>query len=286
MAAIPCLNFVNLGNKNGQEVHIGDSVFTSTWKDQGHCHDFYEFFIVRNGRIIHRLNGTDYTQTAGDICFILPDDVHSFGVPRNAGKALITNVAFSSDLLMNVYQFMTEGRLVDFPKMRYWFKPSLSLLTEIDRKIELLRDTMANSQQKRKTILRTLVVDIITELSFSHSDQDAAIPQWLVHATEEMKKKENYVVGMPRFVGLSGKSQEHLIRSLKLHYRMTPSAFVNGLRLKAAAKTLVTSKDSVLSILLESGFNNVSNFNSSFKKYFGQTPRQYRASVRRFLVVG
>lgn len=52
--------------------------------------------------------------------------------------------------------------------------------------------------------------------------------------------------------------------------------FLIQFRLRKATELLQHSNLSVLEIASQSGFNNLSNFNRQFKKYYQMTPRQYR----------
>ena len=56
----------------------------------------------------------------------------------------------------------------------------------------------------------------------------------------------------------------------------TVSEYLIRLRLKNASVLLATTDNSILSIALESGFDNISYFNRVFRKAFGMTPREYR----------
>lgn len=56
----------------------------------------------------------------------------------------------------------------------------------------------------------------------------------------------------------------------------TVSEHLIRLRLKNACMLLVTTKNSILTIALESGFDNISYFNRVFKKNFGVSPGVYR----------
>jgi transcriptional regulator, araC family (arabinose-binding/dimerisation), putative len=47
-------------------------------------------------------------------------------------------------------------------------------------------------------------------------------------------------------------------------------------RLKKAAHLLQHSDQAIIDIASQSGFNNLSNFNRQFKKYYQVTPSQYR----------
>ncbi|MCW3790244.1 AraC family transcriptional regulator [Paenibacillus sp. LS1] len=57
------------------------------------------------------------------------------------------------------------------------------------------------------------------------------------------------------------------------------SAYIIKRRLRYACLKLTTSEDSIISIAMESGFNNVSYFNRTFRKHFGMTPQQYRRQM-------
>lgn len=53
------------------------------------------------------------------------------------------------------------------------------------------------------------------------------------------------------------------------------SEFVNDLRIGYACRLIIEGKMSVSQISYESGFNNLSNFNRTFKKHIGFTPTNY-----------
>ncbi len=59
----------------------------------------------------------------------------------------------------------------------------------------------------------------------------------------------------------------------------TVSEYLIRMRLKHACMQLTTTDNSILSVALESGFENISYFNRVFRKEFGVTPRQYRKRV-------
>lgn len=56
------------------------------------------------------------------------------------------------------------------------------------------------------------------------------------------------------------------------------SQYVNGLRLSHAAELLLSSNDSVATIMSQSGFLTRSNFYREFQRLYGQTPAAYRES--------
>jgi AraC-like DNA-binding protein len=57
--------------------------------------------------------------------------------------------------------------------------------------------------------------------------------------------------------------------------------FVNEYRLVHASKLLAEKPMSITDICFESGFNNFSHFNKSFKSFTGQNPSEYRNSLKK-----
>ena len=75
---------------------------------------------------------------------------------------------------------------------------------------------------------------------------------------------------------LTDRSREHVARTLKKHTGLTVSEFVNDLRLRFIANTLLNSNHSITEIVFESGFNNISWASEQFRKKYGMTMREFR----------
>lgn len=76
--------------------------------------------------------------------------------------------------------------------------------------------------------------------------------------------------------GVAGISQFHFARLFKLVTGQSPAQFVLHIRLAAAARRLLESAAPVAQIAYETGFNDLSHFNASFKSAFGATPTAWR----------
>lgn len=76
--------------------------------------------------------------------------------------------------------------------------------------------------------------------------------------------------------GVAGLSQFHFARLFKLVTGQSPAQFVLYTRLAAAARRLHESTTPVAQIAFETGFNDLSHFNASFKTAFGATPTAWR----------
>lgn len=70
-------------------------------------------------------------------------------------------------------------------------------------------------------------------------------------------------------------SRSQLFRKFKLVTGKSPSDFIRIVRLKKAAEMILRGDRGVNEVAYEVGFNSPSHFISSFKKYFGKTPKEY-----------
>ena len=71
-------------------------------------------------------------------------------------------------------------------------------------------------------------------------------------------------------------SESHFMRYFKENMNTSFVDYLREYRLTMAARLLVASDATILSIAEEVGFDNLSYFNRAFKKHYGVTPSQYR----------
>ena len=74
-----------------------------------------------------------------------------------------------------------------------------------------------------------------------------------------------------------GISRVHLNRKLKAFGKDSPGALIKSFRMKQAAHLLADSQANVSEVAYRVGFSSHSYFSSSFKDYFGMTPREFVA---------
>ncbi len=79
-----------------------------------------------------------------------------------------------------------------------------------------------------------------------------------------------------RYVSLS---PIHFHNTFKAATGVTPHRYLNELRIKKAAKLLVTTDMKLTQIAYECGFSSQAYFNYAFKKYMSVTPREYMRKI-------
>lgn len=76
-----------------------------------------------------------------------------------------------------------------------------------------------------------------------------------------------------------GISRVHLNRKMKELTNQTPHAFIRNLRIKAAARLLHQKDLSISDVMWKCGFNSPTAFSTTFRKMYGQSPRDYRKDI-------
>ncbi len=138
----------------------------------------------------------------------------------------------------------------------------------------------AGYQIRCKWVLFDIVSNYFCNTTPFIEPSEDAVPEWLSGLAEKMKQGKNYTKGVQYMTELSQKSPEHLSRSMKKHYGITPTEFINTLRMKNAAQLLIQTEQSVMDICFENGYQNISWFNTLFKENFGVSPGEYRQMFR------
>lgn len=261
-----------LGNRG---YHAAETVFLNNQETFRHTHEFYEILIMSEGEVYHLRNQRKEFLVQNSLCLVKPDDVHSFQKGQSK-SAHFLNLAFSIEnfeKVWNIFQKNCEGRN---DELKSHVRIPGGLAQALSSKIMyLMRCMIQEGEIPAKELLMGILLESFIYLKNQKTSQEM-IPDWLEYVHDEMRKKENYMEGISRFVELSGKSQEHLIRMMKKYYKITPSAYLNYIRLEQAALLLRTTENNVLDIMLRCGYNNVSYFNQRFKEEYGTSPSRYR----------
>lgn len=261
---------------HGAGFHIGETVLKDGMMTYLHTHDFYELFLIEEGEIYHFINGRQDVMRKGDIYFVRPEDEHCFQ-RGNCKKAQFVNMAFSGNIfqkaetVMNLY-FDTKQ---NDSSVEIHLPPRMELAIQAKMTF-LAREKTSLSLMVRQDLVVSILLDCLL-LLYSQQAFEESVPEWLEQACLRMRQNQNYLDGLEKFIELAGKSQEHLTRCMKKYYHVTPTEYINQIRLEQTTILLETTDDSILDIMLECGFNNVSHFNQLFKKNYGLTPSRYRA---------
>ncbi|PTS97858.1 AraC family transcriptional regulator, partial [Pedobacter sp. HMWF019] len=94
-----------------------------------------------------------------------------------------------------------------------------------------------------------------------------------------VKDHFNTQISLEKVAAMSSMTVPSFCRYFKKITKKTFTAFVNEYRVVHASKLLAEKPTSIANICYESGFNNFSHFNKSFKEFTGKSASQYRKEL-------
>ena len=252
-------------------------VYSETEYFRPHYHDYYEIFLVLSGKARHLVGNRESTLHTGDLVFIRPSDIHDY-ISDGGGYSML-NITFTKDTLNGLFAFLGDG----FPAaelLRAARPPKVVLeqseIDAVNSRMNAIRSIDHEDVSQLKTALRVLLFELFSKYFSDFVTEHKDIPSWLTEACNQMQRSGCYVEGSEAMFALSGRTREHVCRSMKKYMGITVSDFVNELRLRYIASMLKSSNHTISQIVFSSGFNNLSWASELFKKKYGVNMRDYR----------
>ena len=250
-----------------------------------HNHDYYEIFITVSGTVTHFINGVTQKLPEGSLVFIRPEDIHAYiyDTPLSSDTAYI-NLTFSCETADSLFSYLSDS----FPSkdLLSCDMPPTVLLNRLEKELLLPQISalnIVNWQDKNalKLRMRAILADIFVRF-FSNipNSEKQTVPLWLSQLLSEMEHPDNFIAGIDRMISLSGRTREHLSRSLKKHYGFSITEYINDLRVNYAANLLLNTNAPVLEIGVACGFQSISNFYKVFQAKYGISPKEFRNQYR------
>ncbi len=142
--------------------------------------------------------------------------------------------------------------------------------------MDLLRSTVQKVISTREAIRNKYVNDVpydYREMKMPSAD-DQFLPRIVETIKENIGDPDFGVEELSREIGMS---RVHLNRKLKDTISVSPGTFIKSIRLKQAAYLLVNNKVNISEVAYKVGFSTHSYFSSTFKDYFGLSPKEFVA---------
>jgi len=253
--------------------HIARSRITGKEFNHIHRHDFNEVFWIESGAGSQVVSGVISTLSAGDLVFVRPEDEHGFRAgPRGLG---LLNLALCPTVVADLEErYFPRGQGPwSGPVVERRRRLSPSALRRLAGQAERVAQAYGGAQERRA--VDRLLLDLFDSMDADGGTGPA--PDWLRQALTTLgSDRQRLLVGGAALVGMSGRSREHVARTVRKTLGTTPSALVNRLRLERAAEDLRMTDRPITTIALDAGFQNLSYFYRRFRQQYGGTPKAYR----------
>lgn len=252
-----------------------------------HWHEEYEFLVITRGTGTACLNTRTMHIEPGDILFINAGIVHSFrGDEKNPlafyaldfGRELISSYG-NDDIQQKYISRQANGELI----FRDHFKKDDAMWPYIEEPLEEIRTLCSKEMAKNELLIKANLLRIwhylcldaeATSFTLKKKDDERVrlIKQILQYIQENYEKN----VTLGELAEVFHMSEGQFCRFFKSQVGMTAIEYLNYYRIGVACDML---KDGILQIsevATECGYNNISYFNRTFRRYMNCTPGEYQ----------
>jgi AraC family cel operon transcriptional repressor len=260
--------------------HLAVIVFGPDRPSLLHTHDFPEIFWVERGEGRHEINGVTRKLRAGDLIFMRPEDSHRLAASDRFGFVMV-NLAYSPR--------MRKDLLARHPRA---LKPLLQPTGPLPCRVEVSPAVLVTlrhqamrlgPEESARMDLEYFLLGLQQQVRrvVGTGAAPTPMPDWLYRACEEVQRPEVFAQGTAGFGRASGRSAEHVARTVRAVFGITPSAYINRIRMEHAARELRVTSRPIVEIALDCGLSNLSHFYALFRAAHRNTPRAYRLSHNR-----
>ena len=259
-----------------------------------HRHREFELNFIEHGAGVRRIVG-DSVEEIGDFELVLVgseglEHVWEQGNCKSADIREIT-IQFSKDIFNE--NLLSKNQFVSIKKMLDKAEHGLAFPLSAIMKVYSTLDTLAVEKEKFVQFLKFLY--ILYELSMADGVKVLASSSF---ANTSRNKESRRVQKVKQYINdhyseplmlndladIAGMSPVAFSRFFRIRTNRTLSDYIADIRLGFAARLLVDTTKNISEICYECGFNNLSNFNRTFKNKRGSTPREFREMYKKHKV--
>lgn len=260
-----------------------------------HRHKEFELNFIEKGKGVRRIVG-DSVEEIGDYELVLIggadlEHVWEQGKCRSKDIREIT-IQFSGDIFGT--ELLSKNQFASIRRMLRRAEHGLAFPLSSIMKVYSTLDDIANENERFVQFLKFLYV--LYELSISDDARVLASSSFAHTArsneSRRVQKVKQYInehyaepLKLADLADLVGMSPVSFSRFFRQRTGRTLSDYIVDIRLGFAARMLVDSSRNISEICYECGFNNLSNFNRTFKAKRNYTPRDFRAMFKKNKVI-
>lgn len=260
-----------------------------------HQHKEYELNFIENGRGVRRIVG-DSVEEIGDFELVLVggeslEHVWEQGSCTSKDIREIT-IQFSADIFGG--ELLSKNQFATIKRMLRRADHGLAFPVSAIMKVYSSLDTIAKETSRFVQFLKFLYVlyelsvadeaRVLASSSFAHTSRstESRRVQKVKQYINDNYSKTLKLADLAEIVGMTPVAFSRFFRQ---RTGRTLSDYIVDIRLGYAARMLVDSSKNISEICYECGFNNLSNFNRTFKAKRGFTPRDFRAMFKKNKVI-
>ncbi len=240
-----------------------------------HTQEFYEITLTYSNNIIYHINGQTVSCPSGTLVFSHPGDEHCWRPTK--GKAFsYFNLSFTPETFSDILRYL------DAEDQRKYLESGLRMVQlssfQTEKwvaKLKRINSVVYPNKKQKGYYVKNLLSQVFAEFLLQ-DQQFNEFPKWLNEFCEWIKEDKNFACSLDDFAVKSGKSKEHLCRSVKKYLNVTVKEYVNDVRITYVASMLKHTDIPVIDLWLSAGFASGSYFSRLFKNKYNMTAKEYR----------
>jgi AraC-like DNA-binding protein len=253
-----------------------------------HFHPEIELLHIEQGSGIQFMGDNIQRFGPGDVVLVgsnLPhywrcDEAYFEGNPNL--KAIATVAHFRSDFWGQTFLDLPEN--IKIRDLLHRAQRGLRVTNETAVTIQQLLARLLTAEDASRLCLLLQALNILAHSTHLTPLASAGYrSETNINETERMSEVYKFTlthfrekISLAQVAGIANISPTAFCRFFKLHTRKNYNAFVQELRVGHASKLLIENKKTITQICYDSGFNNITNFYKTFKKFTGKTPQEYQ----------
>lgn len=275
-----------------RSVGVWDASRPQSWGLDSHCNEGLEFTYVARGQTAFEVDGAHWGLRQGNLTITRPWQFHRVGNPTIGASRLIWIIIdvevrrpnevwrWPDWLILSDKDQHRLTRLLRHNEQPVW------KADENIRRCFLKIDALLESENPRdnQTRLTLYINDLVVSIMEMLNSHQIPLDE---HLSTTQRVVEMFLASLPKHIGLDwdlnmmanecGLSRSQFSTYCKQITNMTPIAYLNSCRLKAAATLLLEQPSmNITEIALGCGFGSGQYMATMFKRYRGCTPSQFR----------
>lgn len=249
-----------------------------------HWHDEMEIIYIKKGMGLVTIEFEQYTVSNDTIILILPGQLHSIEQFEHHSMEY-ENIIFDVSMLFSKKEDSSSSKFLSPLLNGQILVPSI--YTSISKHYDAISTCIDDCDEICKTkpegyelFIKGKLFEFFYILSNRcRTEETIRTPKQLNKMKLILKHVETHYrekITIKEMADLVEFSESHFMRYFKESMGISFIHYLREYRLTMAARLLLASEASILSIAEEVGFDNLSYFNRAFKEKYHMTPRDYR----------
>lgn len=258
-----------------------------------HDHDYYEICLVHQGTALHQTEHYERPLAPGSVIIMAPGQTHAF---QKARGLTVTNIYYLTEwLLSDLRTFWDQDGLLQlFMAARLFRRPMTDVpVPQISMNALEMKSCCAEIEDSRRelgtaapstVLLKSSLLKFMITICRAYAREEPArqlgfgfrreVWATLEAIEDAIRQSQPFVV--EAMASECGLSTDHLGHVFKQAVGYAPMDYFQRRRIQHACTWLLNPRHSITDVALTLGFSDAAHFSRLFRRYHGNSPREYR----------